>query len=77
MRLARGSLRELEDFHLISAKGAMGANLGEMDEDQRQVLRSFTQQVAEGLESVSAYQAPNRAHTRGINNIYIYYRYYI
>eukprot|EP00434_Breviolum_minutum_P007685 symbB.v1.2.006779.t1/scaffold396.1/size242164/6 len=46
-----------KDFHLISAKGAMGANLAEMDSEQRQVLMHFTQRVASSLESVSAYQA--------------------
>lgn len=46
-----------KDFHLISAKGAMGSNLAETDSEQRSVLMRFTQKVATGLESVAAFQA--------------------
>lgn len=46
-----------KEFHLISAKGAMGANLAETDSEQRSVLMRFTQKVATGLESVAAFQA--------------------
>ncbi|CAK9079197.1 unnamed protein product [Durusdinium trenchii] len=47
-----------KDFHLISAKGAMGANLAaEMDLEQRRVLMELTQRVASGLEDISAAKA--------------------
>eukprot|EP00913_Durusdinium_trenchii_P011270 g10583.t1 len=42
-----------KDFHLISAKGAMGANLAaEMDLEQRRVLMELTQRVASGTSLV-------------------------
>ncbi|CAJ1413994.1 unnamed protein product [Effrenium voratum] len=46
-----------KDFHLISAQGAMGSNLVDMEPAQRQTLVAFTSRVASALECVSAFQA--------------------
>lgn len=50
------SLPHWQDFHLISAKGAMGANLAEMDSEQRRWAKTHVTKDEKGLSTCKSEQ---------------------